>query len=280
MLKYDFCSIRIRLACKRWTIYLQTQERQFLFIKVMQNLYFTKSWNLVQFLRFRSKLFRLGQLSSSLGPKQNTIFTVVSTTTCMLSLSVPSNKCSWGQKLLLPSFQGGPLRPTHKSHKIRYPLVNYSGWGQSTKSAKPPNIKPKNVLGTKNRIKSCGTGQDMPIFQWSTLQKNHLSEKQDFDLLTGCKSWPIDTNGVNPAWIWWSDVNPDFFSFFLSESCTYHRNKIFLHRIYLLRGNLSVQPIRSVQVLRQQKKILQTIIYLTTQKQIAHSQWECFDWLS
>ena len=88
----------------------------------MQNLYFTKSWNLVQFLRFRSKLFSLGQLSSSLGPKQNTIFTVVSTTTCMLSLSVPSNKCTWGQKLLLPSYQGGPLRPFHRSHKIRYPI--------------------------------------------------------------------------------------------------------------------------------------------------------------
>ena len=37
-------------------------------------------------------------------------------------LSTPSNKCSWGQKLLLPSYQGGPLRPFHRSQKIRYPI--------------------------------------------------------------------------------------------------------------------------------------------------------------
>ena len=51
-----------------------------------------------------------------------------------------------------------------------------------------PNFGPKNVLGTKNKIESHGTGQGMPIFQESTLQKDRLSEKREFNFLTGCKS--------------------------------------------------------------------------------------------
>ena len=138
-----------------------------------------------------------------------------------------------------------------------------------------PKFRVQKCFRDKNRIESRSTGQGMPIFQGSTLQKDRLSEKREFNLLTGCKSWPIDTNGVNPAWIWWSDVNPDFFFIVLSESGNHLSNKNFLHHIYLLKENLSVQPIGSIQVLRQQKKMLQIIICLNGQKQIAQSQWEC-----
>ena len=124
---------------------------------------------------------------------------------------------------------------------IRSPLVNYSARRQSAKSTIPPNFGPKNVLGTKNRIESHGTGQGMPIFQGSTLQKDRLSEKREFKFLAGCKSWPIDTDGVNPAWIWRSDVNPDFFClFFYQEVVTITGTKFF--SLYLSVKRKSIIP--------------------------------------
>ena len=161
-----------------------------------------------------------------------------------------------------------------------YPLVNYSARRQSAKSAIPPNIGPENVLGAKNRIVSRGTGRDMPIFRGSSLKKKRLSEKRDFDLLTGCKSWPIDTNGVNPVWIWWSDVNPDFFPV-LSYKKVVTITATNMSSSYLPFKSQSIgQPTGSVQVLRLHKKMLHTVTCLNGQKQIAHSRWECFDWLS
>ena len=49
-----FSSIKIRLACKIWVLYLQNQASyvNFLFVKVMRNLNFAKSCNLAILLKF------------------------------------------------------------------------------------------------------------------------------------------------------------------------------------------------------------------------------------
>ena len=46
-----------------------------------------------------------------------------------------------------------------------------------------------------------------------------------------CKSWPIDTNSVNPVFYW----------FLLSQSGNYHISKKFLHHIHAWKDNLLFQ---------------------------------------
>ena len=49
-----FSTIKIRLACKIWVLYLQNQTSyvNFSFVKVMRNLHFTKVWNPEILLKF------------------------------------------------------------------------------------------------------------------------------------------------------------------------------------------------------------------------------------
>ena len=84
------CStMKIRLSCKIWILYLQNQASyaDFSFVKVVQNFHFTQFWNPEILLKFLD--FWL-------------IF-------CMWPLKILSNKCyiaTWGQNWLLPWFLG------------------------------------------------------------------------------------------------------------------------------------------------------------------------------
>ena len=97
-----FFTLKIRLACKIWVLYLQNQGSyvNFSFVGVMC----AKFWNPEILLTFWD--FWL-------------IF-------CMWPLNIPINKCYiaiWGQKWLLPWFlRGGLWGPPHGSHRIRYPM--------------------------------------------------------------------------------------------------------------------------------------------------------------